>query len=65
MPDGLMERGREGLLSVLKRRLCEVQQQLATARSNYRSVVGLQTVSFDDLSDEEDSENTSSTDEEE
>ncbi|XP_058625548.1 uncharacterized protein LOC131536554 [Onychostoma macrolepis] len=62
--EGLMEKGREGLLCVLKRRLCEVEAQLATARTTYKSILGLQTLPLDDFSEEEDSENTSSTDEE-
>ncbi|ROJ66255.1 hypothetical protein DPX16_16518 [Anabarilius grahami] len=62
--EGLMENGREGLLCVLKRRLCEVAAQLATARTTYKSILGLQTLPLDDFSEEEDSENTSSTDEE-
>lgn len=62
--EGLMENGREGLLCVLKRRLCEVEAQLATARTTYKSILGLQTLSLVDLSEEEDFENTSSTDEE-
>ncbi|XP_028440127.1 uncharacterized protein LOC114559580 isoform X2 [Perca flavescens] len=61
--DGLMEKGREGLLCVLKRRLCKVEAQLATARTTYKSILGLQTLSLDDFSEEEDLENTSSTDE--
>ncbi|XP_032365742.1 uncharacterized protein LOC116683353 [Etheostoma spectabile] len=61
---GLMEKGREGLLCVLKRRLCEVEAQLATARTTYKSILGLQTLSLDDFSEEEDSENSSSSDEE-
>lgn len=59
-----MENGREGLLCVLKRRLCEVAAQLATARTTYKSILGLQTLPLDDFSEDEDSENTSSTDEE-
>ncbi len=39
--EGLMEKGREGLLCVLKRRLCEVEAQLATARTTYKSILGL------------------------
>ncbi len=39
-----MEKGREGLLCVLKRRLCEVEAQLATTRTTYKSILGLQTV---------------------
>ncbi|KAK7128352.1 hypothetical protein R3I94_016807 [Phoxinus phoxinus] len=62
--EGLMEKGREGLLCVLKRRLCEVEAQLATARTTYKSILGLQTLPLDDFSEEEDFENTSSTDEE-
>lgn len=59
-----MENGREGLLCVLKRRLCEVEAKLAKARTTYRSILGLQTLSLDDFSEEKDLENTSSTDEE-
>jgi len=44
-----MEKGREGLLSVLKKRLCEVEAQLATARTTYKSILGLETLSFDDF----------------
>ncbi|CAM4587224.1 unnamed protein product [Leuciscus chuanchicus] len=62
--EGLMEKGREGLLCVLKRRLCEVEAQLATARTTYKSIFGLQTLSLHDFSEEEDLEYTSSTDEE-
>ncbi|KAE8287596.1 hypothetical protein D5F01_LYC13644 [Larimichthys crocea] len=62
--EGLMEKGREGLLCVLKRRLCEVEAQMATARTTYKNILGLQTLSLDDFSEEEDFENTSSTDEE-
>ncbi|XP_058494830.1 uncharacterized protein LOC131465891 [Solea solea] len=62
--EGLMEKGHEGLLCVLKKRLCEVEAQLATARTTYNSILGLQTLSLDDFSEEEDLENTSSTDEE-
>lgn len=62
--EGLMEKGREGLLCVLKRRLCEVEAQLATARTTYKSILGLQTLPLDDFSEEEDLESTSSTDEE-
>ncbi|KAL1261585.1 hypothetical protein QQF64_006850, partial [Cirrhinus molitorella] len=40
--EGLMEKGREGLLCVLKRRLCEVETQLATARTTYRSCTNQQ-----------------------
>lgn len=59
-----MEKGREGLLCVLQRRLREVEAQLAKARTTYKSILGLQTLPLDDFSEEEDSENTSSTDEE-
>ncbi|CAM4491361.1 unnamed protein product [Leuciscus chuanchicus] len=62
--EGLMEKGREGLLCVLKRRLCEVEAQLATACTTYKSILGLQTLSLHDFSEEEDLEYTSSTDEE-
>ncbi|TKS92484.1 hypothetical protein D9C73_025314 [Collichthys lucidus] len=62
--EGFMEKGREGLLCVLKRRLCEVEAQMATARTAYKNILGLQTLSLDDFSEEEDFENTSSTDEE-
>ncbi|TKS90332.1 hypothetical protein D9C73_024464 [Collichthys lucidus] len=62
--EGLMGKGREGLLCVLKRRLCEVEAQMATARTTYKNILGLQTLSLDDFSEEEDFENTSSTDEE-
>ncbi len=62
--EGLMEKGREGLLCVLKRRLCEVEAQLATARTTYKSILGLQTLPLDDFSEEEDLESTSSTDKE-
>ncbi|KAF4116508.1 hypothetical protein G5714_003997 [Onychostoma macrolepis] len=40
--EGLMEKGREGLLCVLKRRLCEVEAQLATARTTYKSFTNQQ-----------------------
>ncbi len=50
--EGLMEKGREGLLCVLKRRLCEVEAQLATARTTYKSILGLQTLPLDDFSEE-------------
>ncbi|KAK0149828.1 hypothetical protein N1851_009421 [Merluccius polli] len=43
--EGLMEKGREGLLCVLKRRLCEVEAQLAKARTTYTSILGQQTLS--------------------
>lgn len=59
-----MENGREGLLCVLKRRLCEVEAKLAEARTTYRNILGQQTLSLDDFSEEKDLENTSSTDEE-
>lgn len=59
-----MEEEREGLLCVLKRRLSEVQAQLTRACTIYKSIVGLQTLSLVDFSEEEDLENTSSTDEE-
>jgi len=46
-----MEKGREGLLCVLKRRLYEVEAQLATACTTYKSILGLQTLSLDDFSE--------------
>lgn len=59
--EGLMEKGREGLLCVLKRRLHKVEAQLATARTTYKSILGLQTLPLDDFSEEEISQKTSST----
>lgn len=56
-----MEKGREGLLCVLKRRLREVEAQLAKARTTYKSILGLQTLPLDDFSEEEISQKTSST----
>ncbi|XP_034556273.1 uncharacterized protein LOC117824805 isoform X2 [Notolabrus celidotus] len=62
----LSERGREGLLCLLKRRLSVVQAQQGAARTIYQSVLGLQTVSVDDSSadEEENLETSSSSDEE-
>ncbi|KAI4827077.1 hypothetical protein KUCAC02_030503 [Chaenocephalus aceratus] len=60
----LTERGREGLLCVLKKQLHKVKAQQAMARIAYQCILGQQTVSLDDSSEEQPSDSSSSTDEE-
>lgn len=60
--EALTERGREGLLCVLKRHLFQIQALQATARTMYQHVLGQQMVSLDDSSEEEDLTSNPSTD---
>ncbi|KAI4801695.1 hypothetical protein KUCAC02_019573 [Chaenocephalus aceratus] len=62
--EALTERGREGLLCVLKKQLHQVKAQQAMARIAYQCILGQQTVSLDDSSEEQPSDSSSSTDEE-
>nr|XP_033952606.1 uncharacterized protein LOC117456868 [Pseudochaenichthys georgianus] len=62
--EALTERGREGLLCVLKKQLHKVKAQQAMARIAYQCILGQQTVSLDDSSEEQPSDSSSSTDEE-
>ncbi|XP_062414077.1 uncharacterized protein LOC134122785 isoform X1 [Pungitius pungitius] len=62
--EALTESGREGLLCILKRRLCEVQAQQTSARATYLHILGQHMVSLDDSSSEEENlDSSSSTDE--
>ncbi|KAM4530957.1 uncharacterized protein PAE49_023263 isoform 3-T4 [Odontesthes bonariensis] len=61
----LTESGREGLLCVLKRRLCKIQAQQTAARTTYQRILGQHMVSLDESSSgEENLDSSSSTDEE-
>ncbi|XP_033948171.1 uncharacterized protein [Pseudochaenichthys georgianus] len=62
--EALTESGREGLLCVLKKQLHKVKAQQAMARIAYQCILGQQTVSLDDSSEEQPSDSSSSTDEE-
>ncbi|XP_041825540.1 uncharacterized protein LOC121629810 [Melanotaenia boesemani] len=62
--EALMERGREGLLCLLRRRLSAVQAQQGAARSIYQCVLGLQALSLDDDSTDEENLGCCSSDEE-
>lgn len=64
--EALTERGREGLLCLLRRRLSAVKAQQDAARTTYQRALGLQALSLDDSStdDEENLDSSSSSDEE-
>ncbi|KAK5911766.1 hypothetical protein CesoFtcFv8_001705 [Champsocephalus esox] len=62
--EALTERGREGLLCVRKKQLHKVKAQQAMARIAYQCILGQQTVSLDDSSEEQPADSSSSTDEE-
>ncbi|XP_041841216.1 uncharacterized protein LOC121639787 [Melanotaenia boesemani] len=62
--EALTERGREGLLCLLRRRLSAVQAQQGAARSIYQCVLGLQALSLDDDSTDEENLGSCSSDEE-
>ncbi|MEQ2160158.1 hypothetical protein GOODEAATRI_030609 [Goodea atripinnis] len=62
--EALMRRGREGLLSLLRRRLSAVRAQQGAARTTYQRVLGLQGLSLDDSSTDDENLDSSSSDEE-
>ena len=64
--EALTDRGREGLHCLLRRRLSAVQAQQSAACTTYQRVLGLQALSLDDSStdDEENFDNSSSSDDE-
>ncbi|MEY6150785.1 hypothetical protein WJE43_25210 [Salmonella enterica subsp. enterica serovar Corvallis] len=61
--EALMGRGREGLLSLLRRRLSAVRAQQGAARTTYQRVLGLQGLSLDDSTDDENLDSSSSDEE--
>ncbi|MED6278377.1 hypothetical protein CHARACLAT_023240 [Characodon lateralis] len=61
--EALMGRGRERLLSLLRRRLSAVRAQQGAARTTYQRVLGLQGLSLDDSSTDDDNLDSSSSDE--
>ncbi|XP_029916449.1 uncharacterized protein LOC115365531 [Myripristis murdjan] len=64
--EALTGRGREGLFCLLRKRLSAVKAQQGAARTTYQRVLGLQALSLDDSStdDEENLDSSSSSDEE-